>query len=188
MIIAFNPFYLESYSPESRTITVKSFEDRSYPHKIGKWSKFENTQFPIIKNMGMDKIVKQGNKIEIVVETNDVDSILYFIINSKGKIQSTEELKINDGKVVINITSKQSEKLKVRANSIKIFAISNSVLKPDFYESSFLVSEINLEEPKMTVDSSNIENEINYNTWIIGIIVIVVIISITAYLKIQSKP
>ena len=47
---------------------------------------------------------------------------------------------------------------------------------------------MNLEEPKTVVDSSNIENEINYNTWMIGIIVIVVIISITAYLKIQSKP
>ena len=136
----------------------------------------------------MDKIVKQGNKIEIVVETNDADSILYFIINSKGKIQSTEELKINEDKVVINITSEESKKLKVGANSIKIFAISNSVLKPDFYESSFLVSEINLEEPKMTVDSSDIKSENNYDIWIVGIIVIAITISITAYLKIQSKP
>ena len=187
-VISNGPFYLETYSPESRTITVKTFEDKSYPHKIGKWSEFENIQFPTIKKIDMDKIVKQGSNIEIIVETNDADSILYFIINSKGKIQSTEELKINDGKVVINITSKQSEKLKVGANSIKIFAISNSVLKPDFYESSFLVSKMNLEEPKTVVDSSNIENEINYNTWMIGIIVIVVIMSITAYLKIQSKP
>jgi len=187
-VISNGPFYLETYSPESRTITVKTFEDKSYPHKIGKWSEFENIQFPTIKKIDMDKIVKQGNKIEIVVETNDADSILYFIINSKGKIQSTEELKINEGKAVINMTSEESKKLKVGANSIKIFAISNSVLKPDFYESSFLVSEINLEEPKMTVDSSNIENEINYDIWIIGIIVIVITISITAYLKIQSKP
>jgi len=187
-VISNGPFYLETYSPESRTITVKTFEDKSYPHKIGKWSEFENIQFPTIKKIDMDKIVKQGNNIEIIVETNDADSILYFIINNKGKIQSTEELKINEGKVIINITSEESEKLKVGANSIKIFAISNSVLKPDFYESSFLVSEINLEEPKMTVDSSNIENEINYDIWIIGIIVIVITISITAYLKIQSKP
>ena len=47
---------------------------------------------------------------------------------------------------------------------------------------------MNLEEPKTVVDSSNIENEINYNIWVIGIIVIVIIILITAYLKIQSKP
>jgi len=187
-VISNGPFYLETYSPESRTITVKAFEDNSYPHKIGKWSEFENIQFPTIKKIDMDKIVQQGSNIEIIVETNDADSILYFIINSKGKIQSTEELKINGSKVVINITSEESEKLKVGANSIKIFAISNSVLKPDFYELSFLVSEMNLEEPKIVVESSNIENEINYDVWVIGIIVIVIIISITAYIKIQSKP
>ena len=74
------------------------------------------------------------------------------------------------------------------ANTIKIFAISNLVLKPDFYESNFLISEMNVEEPKTIVNSSNIENEINYDIWIIGIIVIVIIVSITVYLKIQSKP
>ena len=136
----------------------------------------------------MDKIVKQGKNIEIIVETNHADSILYFIINSKGKIQSTEELKINENKALINITSKESEKLQVGANSIKIFAISNSVLKPDFYESSFLVSEKNFEEPKILINSSNIENEINYEIETIVIIGIVIIIAITAYLKIQSKP
>jgi hypothetical protein len=47
---------------------------------------------------------------------------------------------------------------------------------------------MNLEEPKTIIDSSNIENEVNYKIWIIGIIVIIIIISITAYLKIQSRP
>ncbi len=187
-VISNGPFYLETYSPESRTITVKAFEDDSYPHKIGKWSEFENMQAPNIKRVDIDKIVQQGEKIEVIVNTDNADSILYFIINSKEKIQFTKELKINENKAAINITSKESEKLQVGANSIKIFAISNSVLKPDFYESSFLVSETNLEEPKTTIDSSNIENEINYNIWIIGFIVIVIIIVITLYLKIYSKP
>ena len=95
-VISNGPFYLEAYSPESRTITVKAFEDKSYPHKIGKWSEFENTQFPIIKKINMDKIVQQGENIEIFVNTNYADSILYFIIDSKGKIQFTKELKINE--------------------------------------------------------------------------------------------
>ena len=82
-VISNGPFYLEAYSPESRTITVKAFEDKSYPHKIGKWSEFENTQFPIIKKINMDKIVQQGENIEIFVNTNYADSILYFIIDSK---------------------------------------------------------------------------------------------------------
>ena len=50
-VISNGPFYLESYIPESRTITVKTFEDDSYPFKIGKWSEFEKTQFPNIKKI-----------------------------------------------------------------------------------------------------------------------------------------
>ena len=50
-VISNGPFYLETYSPESRTITVKTFEDDSYPFKNGKWSEFENVQFPIIKKI-----------------------------------------------------------------------------------------------------------------------------------------
>jgi len=187
-VISNGPFYLETYSPESRTITVKSFEDDSYPHKIGKWSEFENTQFPIIKKINMDKIMQQGKSIEIIIETDNADSILYFIIDSKGEIQHTEELKIKENTTIIKITSRESEELQVGANSLKMFAISNSVLKPDFYESSFLVSQTNVDEPKLIINSSNIENKINYQIWIIVIVVILVIVSITAYLKIQSKP
>ena len=33
-VISNGPFYLQSYFPESRTITVKTFEDNSYPFKI----------------------------------------------------------------------------------------------------------------------------------------------------------
>ncbi|MDC4212635.1 MAG: ABC transporter substrate-binding protein [Candidatus Nitrosopumilus limneticus] len=187
-VISNGPFYLESYIPESRTITVKAFEDDTYPFKIGKWSEFENTQFPIIKKIEIDKIIQQGNNIEINVETNDADSILYFVIDSQGKIQSTGELEIDQNKTVIKITSEESKKLQLGANSIKIFAISNSVLKPDFYESSFLLSENNLDEPKIIVDTSNIKNEINYDILIVGIIVMIAIILIVKYLKNQSKP
>ena len=187
-VISNGPFYLEAYSPESRTITVKAFEDKSYPHKIGKWSEFENTQFPIIKKINMDKIVQQGENIDIFVNTNYADSILYFIIDSKGKIQLSKELKINEDKSIIKITSEESKKLQTGGNSVKIFAISNSVLKPDFYETSFLVSETNLEEPKTNRSLSDIENKINYDMWIVGIIIIIVIIGIVGYLKIQSKP
>ncbi len=187
-VISNGPFYLESYIPESRTITVKAFEDDTYPFKIGKWSEFENTQFPIIKKIEIDKIIQQGNNIEINVETNDADSILYFVIDSQGKIQSTGELEIDQNKTVIKITSEESKKLQLGANSIKIFAISNSVLKPDFYESSFLLSENNLDEPKIIVDTSNIKNEINYDILIVGIIVMIAIILIVKYLKNQSNP
>jgi peptide/nickel transport system substrate-binding protein len=189
-VISNGPFYLETYSPESRTITVKTFEDNSYPFKNGKWSEFENVQFPIIKKIGMDKIIQQGKNMEIVVETEEANSILYFIMDSKGKIQSTEKLNIDKDKVTIKITSEATKKLQVGANNIKIFAISDSVLKPDFYESNFLVSENNSKIPISIINPSNIENEKNYNAELISIIVIILIIGIIIFVKTknQSKP
>ena len=182
-VISNGPFYLETYSPESRTITVKAFEDNSYPHQVGKWSDFENIKFPVIKKIYMDKIIQQGKNSEIVVETEDANSILYFIIDSKGEIQTTKELKINNNTSNIKITSKESEKLQVGANSIKIFAISNLVLKPDYYESSFLISETNSDIQTATIDPLNIENEFNYNIEVIIIIVILGFIGVITYLK-----
>ena len=186
-VISNGPFYLQSYFPESRTITVKTFEDNSYPFKIGKWSEFENVQFPIIKKINMEKIIQYGESTDIKIETENASSILYFLVDGKGKIQASEKLNINENKVTIELSSNLTKNLQIGANNIKIFGISDSVLKPDFYESSFLVTKNNLEIPQTTINVENIENEINYNIWIIPILIIV---GIAVYLKIkhQSKP
>jgi peptide/nickel transport system substrate-binding protein len=186
-VISNGPFYLQSYAPESRTITVKTFEDESYPFKIGKWSEFENAQFPIIKKINMNKAIQYGKNMKVIIETEKTDSILYFLIDSKGKIQASEKLNVNGDTISIEIVSDMTKNLQIGANSIKIFAISNSVLKPDFYESSFLVTEKNLELHNNVIKIENKEDKIDYNIWIIPI---VLIIGIAIYLKIkyQSKP
>ena len=176
---------MKSYSPESRTIIVKTFDDESYPFKIGKWSEFEKVQFPIIKKIDMYKIIQYGESADILIETENTDSILYFLTDSKGNIQASEKLNVKENKVTIKITSKITEKLQPGANSIKVFAISNSVLKPDFYESSFLISKNNVELPSATINTSNIENKINQDTWIIPIMLIIVVIGVITYVKIK---
>ena len=183
-VISNGPFYLQSYAPESRTITVKTFEDESYPFKIGKWSELENAQFPIIKKINMSKAVQYGKNIEIVIETEKTDSILYFLIDSKGKIQASEKLNVNENTVSIEITSNMTKNLQIGANSIKIFAISNSVLKPDFYESSFLVTEKKIELYNNIIDIEYKEEETDYSVLIIPI---GVIIGIVIYLKIKAN-
>ena len=111
-------------------------------------------------------------------------------MDSKGNIQVSEKLNVEENKVVIKITPSITKKLQPGANSVKVFAISNSVLKPDFYESSFLVSKNNVELPTTIINISNIENEINYNTWFITIVLITVTIGVIVYVKTkyQSKP
>ena len=173
-VISNGPFYLESYVPESRTITVKAFEDESYPFEAGKWKAFEEAELPAIKGIDMKNIIQKGEKFEIIVDTANSDSILYFLTNTEGK-RIDSDMIITDGKkVTINIPAMKTKNLGTGANNIKIFAISNSVLKPDFFESSFIVTNEKQELPTSTSDNIEFtEKEQDYSVWIIPIAIIV---------------
>ena len=179
-VISNGPFYLESYAPESRTITVSAFDDDSYPFQIGEWAEFENTESPSIKKIDIKNIIQRGVGLDVTVQTEHSDSVLYFLINSEGKIISSETLK-TDGVVIIKVSPEDTKELGIGANSIKIFAISNSVLKPDFYESSFIVTEEKLELP--TSSSKDIEFTKDKSEYEFLIIPIVIVIGIVIYLK-----
>ncbi|MGB1378527.1 MAG: ABC transporter substrate-binding protein [Nitrosopumilus sp.] len=182
-VISNGPFYLETYSPESRTIQVKAFEDDSYPFEAGTWSKFENVQFPNIKKVSMEKIVQQGESTQINIETEGVTSLLYFILDNEGSIQISEELEILENQAVIKLVSDNAEKLKIGTNQIKIFGVSDSVLKPDIYETNFLVTKEISEIPKTDIEMQNTNAEVNYDIVLIGIILISIIIGIAIVVK-----
>lgn len=180
-VISNGPFYLKSYSPESRTITVNAFEDNSYPFKIGEWAKFESTEFPIIKKIDLEKAVQKGNDFKISIETENTDRILYFITNSEGEEISSETIKIENDNTVINLSLEKTQNFGIGANNIKIFAVSDLILKPDFYESSFMVTEEKIELPTSLME--NIEFSENKSDYSIFIIPIIAIIGIVIYLK-----
>ncbi|MCV0391879.1 MAG: ABC transporter substrate-binding protein [Nitrosopumilus sp.] len=178
-VISNGPFYLESYAPESRTITVKSFVDESYPFKIGKWSEFENVEFPTIKKIDIKNTIQHGNEFQIKIQTENTDSILFFLTNNEGNMILSKNIKADDGNTLITIIPEDSEKLGLGANNIKIFAISNSILQPDFFESSFFATKSSQELPSSELDDVKFEEN---KTWleflIIPIIIIFVIIII----------
>ncbi|MFQ5782028.1 MAG: ABC transporter substrate-binding protein [Nitrosopumilus sp.] len=180
-VISNGPFYLESYAPESRTITVRAFNDNSYPFKIGKWAEFEKAEFPNIKKIEMKDIIQKGDKLDVEIRAENSDSILYFLANSEGKIVSSDTLKLDGNDITINISPKTTTNLGIGANNIKIFAISNSVLKPDFYESSFIVTDKKEELPTNT--SSNIEFIEKNPEYEFLIIPVIIAVGIAIYLK-----
>ncbi|HJL67972.1 MAG TPA: ABC transporter substrate-binding protein, partial [Nitrosopumilus sp.] len=141
-VISNGPFYLKSYAPESRTITVNAFEDESYPFKVGEWSKFEKTEFPLIKKVDLKKITQAGTEFKIDIITENSDSILYFVTDNEGNSISSETLKVIENKTTVTIPKEKTKNFGIGANNIKIFAVSDSVLRPDFYESSFIVTEM----------------------------------------------
>ena len=176
-VISNGPFYLESYVPESRTITVNTFEDESYPFKVGEWSKFEKTEFPLIKKIDLKKVVQRGVEFKIDVNTENSDSILYFLTDNEGNSISTETLKVVEGETTIIIPDEKTQNFGIGANNIKIFAISDSVLRPDFYESSFIVTEMKTELPTKNSEIVEFsENKFHYEFLVIPIIIVVGII------------
>lgn len=180
-VISNGPFHLESYSPESRTIKVKTFEDDSYPFKKGEWASFEKVKLPAIKKIDMKKIIQHGEELVITIDTKNSDSILYFLTNSQGVIIDSDKLELKADSISFDVISNNLEMLKTGVNNIKIFAISNSVSKPDFYESSFIVTEGHTGLPASTYE--NIEfSESNQEYWI-WIIPTVAIIGILAYMR-----
>lgn len=178
-VISNGPFYLESYSPESRTIIVKEFNDDSYPFKIGKWGQFEKAKFPQIKKIDMKNVFQRGNEFKVVVEAENSDSILYFLTNSRGDMISSNSIKPHGNNVTISIPSEITRELGIGANNIKVFAISNSVLKPDFYKSSFIVTEKKEELPTSVVSDIDFsDNKQEFWFWIIPLGVLIGIIII----------
>ncbi|MDH5697608.1 MAG: ABC transporter substrate-binding protein, partial [Nitrosopumilus sp.] len=114
-------------------------------------------------------------------EAKNSDSILYFLTNSQGEKILSDTQKVEEANTVIEILPKDTKKLGIGTNNIKIFAISNSVLKPDFYESSFIVTDSALELPVSSND--NIEFSKNNPEYWIWVLPIVIILGIATYLK-----
>ena len=131
----------------------------------------------------MEKIVQQGESNQINIETEGVTSLLYFILDNEGSIQISEELEILENQAVIKLASGNAEKLKIGTNQIKIFGVSDSVLKPDIYETNFLVTKEITEIPKTDIEMQNTNVEVNYDIALIGIILISIIIGIAIVVK-----
>jgi peptide/nickel transport system substrate-binding protein len=178
-IISNGPYYLGAYSPESRTITVSSFEDESYPFKVGHWSDFENTAFPKITKVQIPNLIQKEKELTFSIETSQTDSILYFLSNNNGDLVSSETIKVKENPTEIKISGEQ---LGIGANDLKIFAISNTVLKPDFYSTSFLVTNDQNQLPEISQEGTQFRGNEETVLWFI-LPVIGVIIAAAVFLK-----
>lgn len=185
-VISNGPFYLDGYSPESRTISVSAFDDDSYPFKAGHWSSFENTEFPRITKVQIPNLIQKDEEFNFSIETSQADSILYFLNNNKGELVSSEIIEVEEKLTKIKIPREITKELGMGANDLKIFAISNSVLKPDFYSTSFLVTGYQNQLPEISQNSIQFEEDKDEFLWML-IPIIGVIIAIVVYLRKRSK-
>ncbi len=186
-VISNGPFYLDRYSPESRTIAIKAFDDPTYPFEAGHWHNFENIQFPKIIQIGLPDVIKKGDSLSIPVKTEDATKIHYFLTNSEGITVSSGIEELDDQVVELEISEKQTLNLSDGANDLKIFAISDSVLRPDIFTTSFLALSDFTELPKLAPDEIKVLEEKNDFISIISIIIGIIIVGTILYFRRAKK-
>ena len=180
-MISNGPFYLDRYSPDSRTIVIKSFDYGNYVFEQGKWKEFEEVKFPSINSIEFEQPYVAGSNEEILVSTENSSEIHYFIINSEGKIILNGIKKTVNDKTSINLD--ENSEITEGVHTFKVFAASENVLKPYEYSKSFIIISKDKEIPKVDVISEIKESEVNY--WYV--LMIIPIFSIIAVLVIRKS-
>ncbi len=186
-VISNGPFYLDNYSPESRTITINSFDSTEYPFDAGKWKKFEQIKFPKITDVEIPSVVDLKKDLSVSVHTDDTSTIHYFISNSKGETVTSGIKSVSNGLSEIGLTETKISDLDVGANTLKIFASSEEALRPDVYETSFLVVEGQSELPTVPISDVEANSEGTSYTGIILAIIGAIIVGIIVYIRRKRK-
>ena len=142
-VISNGPFYLDSYNPSGRIITIKAFRDQSYPFEQGHWSYFENPKLADIGKVDAPQFIKRGQptKIQISIKVNGQptnDALVNYFVSDRdgqlvvhGHVQPTNNTDNNpSGIYEINIQGNETSKLSVGPNTLKIFATSKEAYRP----------------------------------------------------------
>jgi len=188
-VISNGPFYLHGYSPDSRTITIKSFDSPGYPLPQGIWNDFELAEFPMIESVSIEKLIQKGMKLDIPIKVKNSSEIHYFLSNAQGQIVTSGIQTVDNDYSTITIEKNEIDNLPLGPNTLKIFAASNDVLKPYEFSTSFLITEPNSSLPE-TMISGNYGDIQDDDYTILIIIVILIIIGLSLFVtkkKIKQK-
>ena len=179
-VISNGPFYLEGYSPDSRSITIKSFDSSGYPLQQGIWNNFEHAEFPTIESVDIEELVQKGMKLDIPVKVTNSSEIQYFLSNTQGTVITSGVQNVYDNHATITIENDEIDNLLVGPNTLKIFAASDDVLRPYEFSTSFLVVEPNSSLPQAVI-SDNYEDVESADNTVLSVVVILIIIGLSVF-------
>ncbi|MFI5416544.1 MAG: ABC transporter substrate-binding protein [Nitrososphaerales archaeon] len=185
-IISNGPFYLESYSPEARAMTIRSFDDPSYPFEAGYWEKFEKVNLPKITQIDIPSQIILGQPLEIPIKTSDATQIYYFVSTGAGDEVDIGILDVNQNAAKIMLSAAQTQKMIPGGNDLKLYAISDLVLKPDIYTTSVFAVSDDLQNHTETTTQISSKTGKTENLGLVSAILGIVIICIIVYVR-KSK-
>lgn len=150
-VIGNGPFYLDSYNPAGKIITIKAFRDPSYPFPEGYWSSFENPKLATLQSVNAPQFISIGQPTVVVNLAVDVDGkpsndaiVNFFISNKDDRVVVQGVAKAssasNIGAYSIILRENDTSKLSVGPNTLKIFANGREAFKPDIYSTVLIKS------------------------------------------------
>ena len=137
--------------------------------------------------MEISNLVDLKKEFSVTIHTADSSDIHYFISNSKGETVTSGIKSVSNGLSKIELTEKETLQLDVGANTLKVFASSEEALRPDVYETSFLVVEGQTELPAVPISEVESSSE---DTSYIGIVLAIIgaiIVGIIVYIRRKRK-
>jgi len=132
-------------------------------------------------------VVDLKKEFSVRVHTTDSSAIHYFISNSKGETAISGVKSVSNNLSEIGLTEKETLQLDVGANTLKVFASSEEALRPDVYETSFLVVEGQTELPTVPISEIEASSEGISYTGIVLAIIGAIIVGIIVYIRRKRK-
>ena len=137
--------------------------------------------------MEIPNVVDLKKELSVRVHTTDSSAIHYFISNSKGETVTSGVKSVSSGLSEIGLTEEETLQLDVGANTLKVFASSEESLRPDIYETSFLVVEGQAELPTVPISEVETSSEGTSYTGIVLAIIGAIIVGIIVYIRRKRK-
>ncbi len=181
-MISNGPFYLESYLPEARTITIKSFDDPTYPFGAGYWQKFEQVTLPKIEKINVPTVATVGQELDIQSVTTPDSNIYYYFINAQGQVVYDGLQDSGTGNFSIILPADKTANLTIGANNLKVFITSNDAYRPDAFSTSFLATKggFTLPTQNFNIVTPSLTEAQNYLVLILFVVICAVIIIVFA--------
>ncbi|HZS73006.1 MAG TPA: ABC transporter substrate-binding protein, partial [Candidatus Nitrosotalea sp.] len=182
-IISNGPYYMDSYSPDARKITIKTFDDSTYPFGAGYWKGFEQVSMPKIASVRVPTSISAGSKLEIPVLVTPNATVYYYFTNQQGKIiDEGKQRVLQNGSMNITLLPEKTKNLDLGSNDLQMFVVSDAAYKPDMYHSSFLVTSGQIPVPEDGNVASTIPLETN-NVYVVGGLVLAAAVLVAYVVK-----
>jgi peptide/nickel transport system substrate-binding protein len=181
-VISNGPYYLDSYAPDARKITVKAFDDTTYPFAAGYWKKFEQVSMPQILGISVPTTVSIGSTLAIPLTVTPNATVYYYFTDPKGKMIDEGNVVAENGSAKITLLSEKTANLELGSNDLQVFVVSDEAYKPDMYHTSFLVTPGAITLPADNIMPSTAPVAENYEYLFFGILSAAIAVSVVWYI------